>query len=94
MEHTKKMVLVDPRILEHLKHKESFEHEKLLEEKHSRPAEKKATSASNLKIESILSDNAISDDQKMKMYSAALYRYLSATKSLEIPWFAPVLGKL
>ena len=27
------------------------------------------------------------------MYSAALNRYLSAAKSIEMPWFAPVLGK-
>ena len=52
------------------------------------------TSASNLEIESILSDNTISDDQKLKMYSTGLNRYLSAVKSLEMPWFAPVLGKL
>ena len=88
------MVLVDPRVLEQLKDKESFEHEKLLERKHSRRAEKRVTSASNLEIESILSDNTISDDQKMKMYSTALNRYLSAAKSLEMPWFAPVLGTL
>ena len=75
MEHAKKMVLVDPRVLKQLKDKESFEHEKLLEKKHSRPAEKKVTSASNLEIESILSDSTISDDQKMKMYSAALNRF-------------------
>ena len=30
----------------------------------------------------------------MKMYSTALNRYLSSAKSLEMPWFAPVLGKL
>ena len=53
------MVLVDPRVLEQLKDKESFEHEKLLTKKHSRSAEKKVTSASNLEIESILSDNTM-----------------------------------
>ena len=88
------MVLVNPRVLEQLKHKESFEHEKLLYKKQSRSAEKKVTSVSSLEIESILSDNTISDDQKIKMYSTALNRYLSAAKSLEMPWFAPVLGKL
>ena len=51
------------------------------------------TSASNFEIESLLSDYTISDDQKMKMYYMALNRYLSAAKSLEMPWFAPVLGK-
>ena len=86
------MVLVDPRVLEQLKDKESFEHEKILDKKHSRSAEKKVISASNLEIESILSDNTISDDQKMKMYSAALNRYFGAAKSIER--FAPVLGKL
>ena len=94
MEHAKKMALVNPRVLEQLKDKESFKHEKLLHKKHSHSDEKKVTSASNLEIESILSDNTISDDQKMKIYSTALNRYLSADKSMEMPWFAPVLGKL
>ena len=85
MEHAKKMVLVDPRVLEQLKDKESFENEKLLDKKHSRPAEKKLTSASNLQIESILSDNTTSDDQQMKMYSMALNRYLSAAKISKCP---------
>ena len=93
MEHAKKMVLVDPCALEQLKDKVSFETEKLLKKKHSCPAEKKVTSSSNLEIESILIDNTISDDQKRKMYSTALNRYLSAPKSLHMPWFAPVLGK-
>ena len=85
MEHAKKMVLIDPRVLEQCKDKESFEHEKQLDKKQSRSAEKRVTSTSYLKIESILSDNSISDDQKMKMYSTALNRYLSAAKSLEMP---------
>ena len=88
------MVLLDPPVFKQLKDNESFEHEQLLEKKHSRPAEKKVTSASNLEIESILSDCTISDDREMKMYSAALNRYLSAVKIMEMPWFAPVLGKL
>ena len=60
------MVLVDPRVLEQLKDKESFEHEQLMEKKHSRPAEKKVTWANNLEIQSILSDSTTGDDQKMK----------------------------
>ena len=60
------MVLVDPRVLEQLKEKELFEHEKQLDKKHSRSVEKKVTSASNLEIEIILSDNTISDDRKLK----------------------------
>ena len=39
MEHSKKMVLVDPRVLEQLRVKESFEHEKQLNKKHSRSEE-------------------------------------------------------
>ena len=77
------MVLVDPRVLEQLKYKDSFEHEKQLDKKHSRSVEKKMTSATNLEIECILSDNTISHDQKMKMSSMALNRYLRAPKSLE-----------
>ena len=94
IEHAKKMILVDPRISEQLKDKESLEHEKLLERKHPRSAENKVTSTSNLEIERMLSDSTTSDDQKMKMYSTALNRYLSVDKSPEMPWFAPVLGKL
>ena len=94
MEHAKKMVLIDPRVLEHLKDKESFEHEKLLDKKHSSSAEKKITLASNLEIEIILSDKTISDNQKMKIYSTSLNRYLSAANSLEMLWFAPILEKL
>ena len=82
------MVIVDPRVLEQRRDRESFEHEKLLDKKHSRSVEKKVTSASNLEIESILSDNTISDDQKMKMYSTALNRYLSAAKS----WYTRALA--
>ena len=93
MVHAKKMVLVDPRELEQLKDKESLEHENLLEKKHSQRAAKNVTSASNLEFVSILSDSTISDDQKMKMYSAALNRYLSSAKSIEMLWFVPVLGK-
>ena len=55
---------------------------------------KKVTSSSDLEIESISSDNTISDDQKIKIYSAALNRYLCAAKSIERTWFAQVLGKL
>ena len=88
------MVLVDPRVLEQLKDKESFDLEKLLDKKHSRSAEKKVTSASKWELESILSDNTITDDQKIKMCSAALNRYFGAAKSIELPWFASELGKL
>ena len=70
MKHAKKMVLVDPRVLKQLKDKASFDHEKLLDKKRSRSAEMKVASASDLEIESILGDNTITDDQKMKMYSA------------------------
>ena len=36
----------------------------------------------------------MSDYQKMKIYSTVLNKYLSAAKSLEMPWFATVLVKL
>ena len=52
------------------------------------------TSATNLDIKRILQDDPVSDDEKMKKYSTALTRYLSATKNSEMPWFASILGKL
>ena len=54
MEHAKKMILVDSRVLNQTKEKDVYEHEKLLEKKHPRPVEKKVTSATNLDIERIL----------------------------------------
>ena len=94
MEHAKKMVLVDSRVLNQIKENNVYEHEKLLEKKYSRPVERKVTSATNLDIERVLEDDSVSDDQKMKMYSTALTRYLSATKNNEMPWRAPIFGKL
>ena len=52
------------------------------------------TSSTNLDIERILEDDSVSDDKKMQMYSTALTRHLSATKNTEMPWFAPIFGKL
>ena len=92
MEHAKKMVLIDSRVLDKIKEKNVYEHEKLLEKKYSRPVQRKMTSATNLDIEHILEDESASDDQKMKTYSTA--RYLSATKNNEMSWFAPIFGKL
>ena len=94
MEHDRKMILVDSRVLDQIKEKNVYEHEKLLKKKHSRPVERKVTSATNLDLERILEDDSVSDDQKMKMYSTALTRYLSATKNNDMPWFAPIFGKL
>ena len=54
----------------------------------------KLTSATNLDIERILVDDSVSDNVQMKMYSTALTRYFSATKHNEIPWYAPIFGKL
>ena len=105
MKHARKMVLgmeldgrwsktrVDSRVLDQIKENKVYEHEKLLDKKHFRPVQRKVTSATNLDIERILKDSSVSDDQKMKMYSTALTRYLSATKNSEIPWFAPIFGK-
>ena len=94
MEHAKKMVLVDSRVLDQIKEKNVYEHEKMLEKMHSRPVQRKVTSATNLDIERILEDDSVSDDHKIKMYSTALTTYLSATKNNEMPWFAPIFGKL
>ena len=44
MEHAKKMVLVDSRVLDQIKEKNVYEHEKLMEKMHARPVQKKVTS--------------------------------------------------
>ena len=89
MEHAKKMVMVDSRVLDEIKEKNVYEHEKLLEKLHSRPVQRKVTPATNLDIERIFEDDSVSDDEMMKMYSTALTRYLSATNNNEMPWFSP-----
>ena len=66
MEHAKKMVLVDSRVVDQIKEKNVYEHEKLLDKKHSRPVQRKVTSATNLDIERILEDDSVSDDEKME----------------------------
>ena len=88
------MVQVDSRVLDQIKEKNVYEHEKLLEKKHFRRVERKVTSATNIHIERILEDDSVSEVQKMKMYSTALTRYFSATKNDEMPWFGPIFGKL
>ena len=50
-----------------------------MEKLHSRQVQKKVTSAKNLDMERILEDDSINADEKMKIYSTALTRYLSAT---------------
>ena len=59
MEHAKKMILVDSRVLYQIKEKNEYEDEKLLEKKHSRPVEKKVTSVTDLDIERILEDDSV-----------------------------------
>ena len=93
MEHAKKIVLVDSRVLDQIKEKDVYEHEKLLE-RDSHPVEKKMTSTTNLDVERILEDDSESDDEKMKFYSTALTRYSCTAKNNEKPWFTPILGKL
>ena len=66
MKHARKMVLVDSRVLDQIKEKDAYEHEKLLETKRCCPVEKKLMSATNLDIERILGDDSVSDDEKMK----------------------------
>ena len=51
MEHAMKMVLVNSRVMDQIKEKNVYEHEKLLKEKNSRPVERKVKSATNLDIE-------------------------------------------
>ena len=85
MKHAKEMVLVDSRVLDQIKEKDVYEHEKLFEKRHFRLVQMKVTSVTNLDIERILEDDSVSDDEKMKMYSTALTRYLSATKNNGIP---------
>ena len=94
MEHDKKMVLADSRVLDQIEEKNVNENENLLKKLHSRPVQRKVTSATNLVIERILEDDSVSYDEEIKMYSTALTRYLSATKENEMSWFAPIFGKM
>ena len=65
MEHAKKMVHVNSRVLYQIKEKNVYEHEQLLEKLHSRPVQRNVTSATNLDIECILEVDCVSNDVKI-----------------------------
>ena len=57
IEQAKEMLLVDSRIFDQTKEKNIYEQQQLLEKKHTRPVEKKMTTATRLDLERISRDD-------------------------------------
>lgn len=75
MQAAKKLVLIDPRILEQLKSDREYK-------QIQKPADVVAKSESSLNIGQVLNDRSLPDDQKVKQYLQQLNRYLNVKKKL------------
>ncbi len=65
MQHAKKLILIEPHLLEHREYKEM-----------QKPADKKTKSKLSLEMQKILEDDEMSDDLKAKKYQQILTKYL------------------
>jgi hypothetical protein len=77
MQHTKRMVLVDEKFLEHFYRKE--------DSSWKRPSDQKAKSLLNRELKTDLDDPSVPDDIKVKQHQQHLNRFLHTTKQLPVP---------
>jgi len=75
MQHAKKLVIVDPRLLDQLQVDREYKHIQ-------RPADTLAKPSLSLDISRILQDDSISKDMKTRKCQDALRRYNSATSTI------------
>ena len=83
MQHTKRMVLVDEKFVEHLWRKEDSSWE--------RPTEQKAKSLLNRELKSDLDDPSIPDDIKAKHHQQHLNRFLHTTRQQPVAEPGPLI---
>ena len=83
IEHAKKMVLVDSRILYQIKENDVYEHEKLLEKLHFRPVQKMDV-CHQFRYRTYTRSRFCERRPEDENDSTALTRYLSATKNNEM----------
>ena len=75
MEHAKKLVLVDPRVLEQLHlHGEYKEMEK--------PTDKKTKAGISVELQNMLREDGESDDVKAKKYQQMFYRFMKMSDKM------------
>ena len=89
MEHAKKLVLIEPRILEELRrHREYKELQK--------PCDKKRQTTLSLQMRDVLADNRIADDLKAKRYREAFKKFQSIGNVVPAPETAasPITGNV
>jgi 3'-phosphoadenosine 5'-phosphosulfate (PAPS) 3'-phosphatase len=84
MQNTKRMVLIDEKLLENLWRKQDTNWKK--------PADYKARTLLNSKLKSDLDDNTIPEDERMKLYQQNLNRFLHTSRKQPVP--EPVLEPL
>ena len=70
MEHAKKLVLMEPRLLEQMQSDREYK-------EINKPAEKKTKTALSLEMRKILEDDSVGDDIKAKRYQQVLNKYLT-----------------
>lgn len=75
MDHTKKFVLVEPRVLEQLQQHREY---KELEKK----ADKKAKAGLSVDLQKVLSDNKVGDDVKAKQYQQMFNRFMKMSDQM------------
>ena len=79
MQHVKKLVLVDQRVLDEMQSKSHGEYKELL-----KPADKKAKANMSVELQEMLDDDA-SDDVKAKIYQQTFSRFRAMQNKLAEP---------
>ena len=78
MEHAKKMILVEPRLLEQLQVNNEYK-------EIQKPADKKTKTSLSMDMQNVFERTDIDDDIKAKLYQQALSRFLSVNNEIPPP---------
>jgi hypothetical protein len=92
MEHAKRMVLVDEKMLEYKPMVQHFQSKQDLTWK--RPAEESVKSSFSKQMKSTIEDPAIPEDVKAKRYRQYLNRFLDTKRKLDYEPLAPTIDEL
>jgi len=78
MEHAKKLILIEPRVLEQLQqHREYKEIEK--------PTDKKTKASLSVNMQNMLAEGGESDDVKAKMYQQMFNKFMRMSDKMTVP---------
>jgi len=78
MDHTKKLVLIEPRVLEQLQQQQHREYKEI-----EKPADKKTKAGLSVELQKVLSqDDEVSDDIKAKLYQQMFSRFMNMSDKM------------